>query len=232
MEIFMIVIIMPFILPVIFIVQKYISFKTSAYKAASGNSFMSTLSDKGNYGEYLTFAYLEKLAGDNKLITNLYLPKKDGSTTEIDLLMLSAKGIFIFESKNYSGWIFGDETSRYWTQTLSGRQKNKFFNPIWQNKGHINAFKSVTGVENDSFYKSYIIFSERCTLKKINVISPNVKVINRYDLLQAIKGDIEGSPCILSREDTELLFRQLLQYSKADTAVKETHIKGIRRKGI
>lgn len=42
-------------------------------------------------------------------MTNLYLPKEDGSTTEIDLIMLSETGILVFESKNYSGWIFGDE---------------------------------------------------------------------------------------------------------------------------
>lgn len=39
-------------------------------------------------------------------------------TYEIDLIMISETGIYVFESKNYSGWIFGDEKQRYWTQIL------------------------------------------------------------------------------------------------------------------
>jgi hypothetical protein len=63
------------------------------------------------------------------------LSKKDGSTTEIDLIMIDETGIYVFESKNYSGWIFGDEKRKNWVQTLENRQKNYFYNPIWQNGG-------------------------------------------------------------------------------------------------
>jgi hypothetical protein len=217
-------IIVPVLLPGVFLMQKYNGFNASSYKAASGNSFFKTIFESGNNGEYLTFSYLEKLEGYNKLMTNLYIPKKDGSTTEIDLIMLSEKGIYVFESKNYSGWIFGDETSRNWTQTLQNKQKNRFFNPIWQNKGHISALKSVIEIDNDNFYKSYVIFSERCTLKKISITSPNVKVINRYDLIRSVKDDIESSPRILSKEDLDELYAQLLKYSNAEDAVKTARI--------
>lgn len=80
--------------------------------------------------------------------------------------MLSQTGIYVFESKNYSGWIFGDEKSKNWMQTLQSKQKNRFFNPIWQNKGHINALKSETELDNDNLYKSYIIIQEKLGLKK------------------------------------------------------------------
>ena len=64
------------------------------------------------------------------------MPRDDGETTEIDVLMLHTSGIYVFESKNYSGWIFGDEKSKTWTQTLpNGRgrraQKERFLNPIY-----------------------------------------------------------------------------------------------------
>ncbi len=84
-------------------------FNDSLYGIVSGNSLKSTIYDKGNYGEYLTFLQLEKLEGNNKVLCNLYIPKQDGSTTEIDLIMINKSGIYVFESKNYSGWIFGDE---------------------------------------------------------------------------------------------------------------------------
>ena len=48
-----------------------------------------------------------------------------GRTSEIDLLMIHEKGIFVFESKNYSGWIFGSADQLHWTQSL---QNGK---PLW-----------------------------------------------------------------------------------------------------
>ena len=220
----------PFLLGGIKLLLLHITFNDSAYKVASGNSFLKTVFDKGNYGEFLTFDYLEKLGGDNKLMTNLYIPKEDGSTTEIDLIMLSHTGIYVFESKNYSGWIYGDEKNKNWTQTLENKQKNKFFNPIWQNKAHITALKSIVDIENDSLYKSYIIFSERCTLKKINIVSPNIKVIKRDQLNNAIRTDTRNSPELLTTEEINRLCSDLQKYAHADEQVKEAHIDNIKNR--
>ena len=128
-----------FFLIVGFFLIKYIKFSKSEYRIRSRNSFAKTIFNKGNYGEYLTFSYLEKLPGYKKIVTNIYVKKEDGKTTEIDLVMLHETGIYVFESKNYSGWIFGDEKNKSWTQTLKGNNKNYFYNPIWQNNGHIIA---------------------------------------------------------------------------------------------
>ena len=67
----------------------------------------------GQRGEKLTARELNlvRLFGRNgKVLRNVYIPKEDGETTEIDLLFITAKGIFVLESKNYSGWIFGSES--------------------------------------------------------------------------------------------------------------------------
>lgn len=209
---------------------KYIRYKGSAYKIASGNGFIKTIFNKGNYGEFLTFNKLEKLSGHHKLMTNLYIPKKDGTTTEIDLTMISETGIYVFESKNYSGWIFGDENRKNWTQTLQNRQKNSFYNPIWQNKGHIAALKAVITIDNERLYKSYIIFSERCTLKKINVTSENVKVIKRNSLLKHIKKDLLESEKLLDKEQIDNIYEQLGKYCLADDKLKQAHIDEVKLK--
>ncbi|MFZ3577231.1 nuclease-related domain-containing protein [Virgibacillus sp. DJP39] len=214
----------------IFIFPKYMRYKGSNYGDASGNSLIKTIFDTGNYGEFLTFSYLEKLKGHHRLLTNLYIPKKDGSTTEIDLIMLSQTGIYVFESKNYSGWIFGDEKNKNWVQTLPNKQKNRFFNPIWQNKGHISALQYTLEMNNDELYKSYIIFSERCTLKKMKVTSQNVKVMKRNALIKTIKKDIMGSINMMEIEEVEQLYLKLLRYTKAEEAVKKAHIESIRVK--
>lgn len=212
-------------------IPKYITYDKSEYKKRSGNSFVKTIFNKGNYGEFLTFSYLEKLPDYKKLLTNVYITKKDGKTTEIDLIMLHETGIYVFESKNYSGWIFGDEKNKTWTQTLNGNQKNKFFNPIWQNNTHINALSFILPELEHYIFKSYIIFSERCTLKKINIVSKDVQVINRQNLLKTINIDIKYSDKILSKEKLdELFYRHLLPLSLATDEIKKRHIQDILKK--
>jgi hypothetical protein len=173
---------------------------------------------------------LEKLKGHYKLLTNLYLPKKDGSTTEVDIVMLSEYGCYVFESKNYSGWIFGDEKYKNWTQMLPNKQKEPFYNPVWQNKTHIHALKSVLELNDDHIFKSYIIFSERCTLKKLNITSSNVKVIKRNELIPSIKREINTQEKLLTNFQIENFYAKLIQYSHADEEMKKEHIQQIQMK--
>lgn len=214
----------------IIMLPRYFKYKKSSYKEASGNGFWRTVRDKGNFGEFLTFAKLEKLDGNNKLLTNIYLPKEDGTTTEIDLVMISETGIYVFESKNYSGWIFGNEKYKYWTQSLKNKQKNKFLNPIWQNKGHIKALESILGIRDKGICKSYIVFSERCTLKKINVTSKEVKVIKRNNLMRYIKDDFDKLEKLMSEDDVKDIYSKLTTFTLVGEDIKKKHIEDIKQK--
>lgn len=160
------------------------------------------------------------------------MPKADGTTTEIDLVMISQTGIYVFESKNYSGWIFGDENSKYWTQSLKNNIKNKFYNPIWQNNGHINTLKKVLEMNNADLYKSYIIFSERCTLKKINITSPNIRVIKRDALLRTIRYEIENSQRLLTVKEVDKIYIKLLKFVPLDDEIKIRHIENIKSRAF
>ncbi|MEO5913818.1 MAG: nuclease-related domain-containing protein [Luteolibacter sp.] len=43
---------------------------------------------------------------------DLYLPRPDGQgSTQIDHVVVSPFGIFVIETKNYRGWIFGSENA-------------------------------------------------------------------------------------------------------------------------
>ena len=89
-------------------------------------------------------------------MTNIYLPNDDGTTTttEIDLIMITTTGVYVFESKNYSGWIFWDENTKFWTQSLKDGEKYRFNNPIWQNKKNISALQKLLRLGNYMF-RSY-----------------------------------------------------------------------------
>lgn len=77
-----------------------------------------------------------------KVFNDFMLPTVDGATTQVDHVIVSRYGIFVIETKNYGGWIFGDEKQRTWTQSFqkgyTGRsEKFHFQNPIRQNWRHI-----------------------------------------------------------------------------------------------
>lgn len=74
-------------------------------------------------GEYSTYCLLDKLEGYKKFLFNCYIPKGDGTTTEVDVIMIHETGIYVIESKNYNGCIFGREDAYEWTQTLPRRYK-------------------------------------------------------------------------------------------------------------
>lgn len=198
-------------------------YKKSGYPDASGHSYFETMTDPGRKGEYLTYRNLESLGEQHKLLTNVYLPKGDGTTTEIDLIMISETGIYVFESKNYSGWIFGDEDSRNWTQSLKGGKKYRFYNPIWQNKKHISHLKNHLGLGSEVF-RSYIIFSERCELKKMSVRSPEVKVMNRNVLTREIEYDLNSLANRLTIWEINQIYNDLSRYALADAQTKQAHI--------
>lgn len=108
---------------------------------------------KGLLGEASVKAgALRKLEKEGcRIFNDLILPRPDGKgTTQIDHVIASRGGIFVVETKNYSGWIFGDAKSRQWTQTLRGK-KSRFQNPLHQNALHINALVAATGIPKDQF---------------------------------------------------------------------------------
>lgn len=210
-------------------------FKKTSYHKITHNSFLATRTDLGRYGEYLTYkcskCYEDK---GGKFLFNCYLPKDDGTTTEIDVMLINEDGIFCFESKNYSGWIFGDEKSRNWTQTLpkgKGRShKEKFLNPIIQNKVHIKWLKKQIG--EDIPVHSVIVFSQRCTLKKITIESPNIYVINRPRILSTVKSIGNGCSEKLTIETINRLYDSLYPYTQVSDTIKAEHIDSIRNKEV
>lgn len=113
-----------FVLFLLHIFPFMIRFYCSKYSRKSGNNVWKTLFDTGSRGEFEIFNVLEKLKENTTIFTNLYIPKPDGTTTEIDLVMLSTTGIYVFESKNYSGWIFGSEKKSIGHNHLGTTKKN------------------------------------------------------------------------------------------------------------
>lgn len=127
---------------------------------------------KGWLGERAVSNALREL--DAKFYTSfhdLYLPRPDGKgSTQLDHVVVSVCGIFVIETKNYKGWIFGSEKGKQWTQTIY-KKKSKFQNPLHQNRLHIRALEKFLGLNSNAFH-SIVFFVGDCTFK--TEMPPNV----------------------------------------------------------
>lgn len=119
---------------------------------------------KGILGEALVkvVAKLRLPAETYHPIHNVTLPTSDG-TTQIDHVFVSRFGIFVVETKNMKGWIFGGENQAQWTQTLF-KKSFKFQNPLRQNYKHVKALEAALDVPAEAI-RSVVVFFGGCTFK-------------------------------------------------------------------
>ncbi len=89
------------------------------------------------------------------LIKNVTLPTEDGST-QIDHVIVSKFGVFVVETKNMKGWIFGSPSQKTWTQKIY-RHSNKFQNPLHQNYQHTKTLESLLKLNEDQIF-SVVVF--------------------------------------------------------------------------
>jgi ribosomal protein L37AE/L43A len=125
---------------------------------------------KGVFGEFLVNRLLSKLPeSDYTLIKDVTLPTNDG-TTQVDHIVVSRYGIFVVETKNMKGWIFGSARQKQWTQKIY-RHSSKFQNPLHQNYKHIKALETLLGCSEEHLH-SVIVFIGDSTFK--TEMPPNV----------------------------------------------------------
>ena len=197
------------------------TYEKSEYFAATRTPYRAVRRDLGLWGEYLTFRCLRKLTGYKKFLFNCYIPKEDGALTEIDLIMLHVSGVYVFESKNYSGWIFGNETDSQWTQSFPSGRKEHFFNPLKQNNAHIKQLQRFLHGLAANAFRSVIVFSERCALRKITLTNKRHIVVKRNEVLHAVMPIANLQ--ILSTEDIDAIYQRLYMQTQLSSQEKQAH---------
>ena len=170
------------------------------------------------------------LNSGGKTLNNLLVPKRSGGTSEIDIVHITRKGIFVFENKNYAGYIFGSENNKEWTVTLyagksrfGGRRviKHHFYNPIRQNKTHIKSLLEY--LKSDVRIFSFITFSDRGELKDVTVYSPNIYICNHRDLLRNMGYIWDCNPDVLTDEQINGIYNTLLPLTYAAPETRTAH---------
>lgn len=120
---------------------------------------------KGKKGEWQVARILSRRldSATYQTINDVMIPDQEGGTTQIDHVVFSPFGVFVIETKNMKGWIFGNANSATWTQTIY-RRKYKFQNPFRQNYKHIKCLAERTGLDERHLIH-VIFFIGDCTLK-------------------------------------------------------------------
>ena len=122
-------------------------------------SFLSTPKGRG----ILVEAYIRFIIGKTKegkrYVINNYMIVDDGKSSQIDHILINKNGIFVIETKNYSGRIYGEDNQHEWTQVLNyGKVKNHFYNPVKQNATHI--YRLAKLLPTDAPFFSVVVFTK------------------------------------------------------------------------
>lgn len=174
-----------------------------------------------NKGESIVIKRLNKLDKNKYRVLNNILFDFNGITTQIDHIVVSVYGIFVIETKNLKGIIIGNEDSIEWVQRIYNN-KYHFYNPIRQNKYHIDFLKRV--LTDYNFIVSIIVFTNKAILKT----KTKTSVVYDKNLNKKI---MYYNREIFNNRDVERIVKTIELYNLSnDKKVLKKHIYNIKRK--
>ncbi|PIC83024.1 nuclease-related domain-containing protein [Sporosarcina sp. P1] len=183
---------------------------------------------RGAVGERTVQKRLKKLGEDYRAYHDLYVEDAQYGLTQIDHVVVSKYGLHVIETKHYKGWIFGSENQKYWTQVIY-KNKQKFYNPIRQNYGHIEALKSRLNLPNLPAC-SIIAFSNEVEFKFKEPFR-SADVVHYRGLVKAIKQD--DRPRLTDNQVNSIIstLDQLADLPKEEKKlIKKAHLQQVRKK--
>lgn len=175
---------------------------------------------KGRFGEKKVTLILSELPKDKYIVLNDLLLYTSRGSSQIDHVVFSVYGIFVIETKNYSGWIYGSANAEKWTKNMYGR-KYLFRNPLKQNYAHIKALQEVLGIINKECFISIVTFSNAATIKFRN----SNNVVNFRHLISCIYNYNDE---IFSIDECFNLYKKVENRTSYTKEEKKEHIKKIK----
>lgn len=185
--------------------------------------------DTGSAGERILYKTLVRKfeIPEEQIFRNVYVPRGGGKTAEIDLVVVSRKGIFAFECKNYGGNVYGDARRTKWVQHLGGK-KSYFYSPLMQNRNHakyLREFLARFGVDVPIVPVASII--SRGTWK--------IRNLGERDYILGVnchlKDIYKNMPdCEDMARNFKTILREVGAISRPDSEIREEHVRQIRKR--
>lgn len=175
----------------------------------------------GVVGEKRVQWELSRLPYEYRVLSDLLLPRSNGQTSQIDHVVVSQYGVFMVEVKNYHGSVTGRGNEKYWLHQV-GSEQHRFYNPIWQNHGHIRALQEIIGDEEPSIYVNLVVFGNGAQLdvrsrEWVGHVDELLSVIERYQTVR------------LSEDQVEQIVERLKQENVWDGREGHEHVRRIKR---
>lgn len=191
---------------------------------------------KGELGEYKIDIQLSQLSKDYMYLSDLLIknPKSSTGYSQIDHIIITPYGLFVIETKNYQGTIYGGKNKKTWL--INGKFKMR--NPLMQNYGHIQALKNFIEDKYQQYFISLVSFTKRCTFKieeELRKINSNELVIYDVELTQFINRKVavlklQYKKPIFLKNEIETIYNSLLNANITDAAIRKQHIDIIKEK--
>ena len=173
---------------------------------------------KGKIGEAAVSNTLNKIDGNKKIINNVFI-NDNGKSRQIDHIFINQNGVFVIETKNFAGSIYGKETSNEWKQYIN-RRENRFKNPIFQNYAHKKIVSKVLG--DDKNVISVVVFTDECKLK---VTTPRNAVMYVSQLTKYI----ENQSVRLSDSKIEEYYNEIMENRITDEETIRNHKSNVQQ---
>ncbi|MYL59240.1 NERD domain-containing protein [Virgibacillus halodenitrificans] len=200
---------------------------TKSQKPKQTNEHIATR--KGEIGEYKIDIQLDQLPRDYRHLSDLLVsnPKAKSGYSQIDHVVLTSHGIFVIETKNYQGTIYGGKDRKTWL--VNG--KFKMMNPFVQNYGHIKALTSLIDKKYRDLFISMVSFTKRSTFKvgdDYRKIASNELIVYDVELSEFLHRKvsvlkIHHKEPLLSENDIDRIYHAFLNANITDPEMIEKH---------
>jgi len=177
----------------------------------------------GQEGENWIASVLGQDIPDEKYVINNLTISSGGKSSQIDHIMITKVGIFLIETKNYSGTIYGSLNQRQWTQVFDyGKVKNSFYNPTMQSNTHAYRLKRVLGrLAKSNCFVQTVVFP-----KAELMIEPIDNVGDTHNLVRILNTPREY---IFTTDEINRIHRKLIDFKINPRISEDKHIQNIQK---
>ena len=204
-----------------------------AYNEFKDRELLKTVTklNRGTRSEHkMVLKILKSGIKSTAIFHDLYLNNGNGKYSQIDLVVATKVGIVVFEVKEYSGWIFGNENKINWTQILAyGKRKYKFYNPILQNKKHVEDLKKFYHFDNIPVF-SIIVFFGDCEFKNLIDLPSRTFLTKSNKVIKIFNAILENNQPAKYENKWEIanLLKQAVKNGE-NSIIREKHIENIEK---
>ena len=169
---------------------------------------------------------IQQLINNNKLM--FYEEVKRSS--QIDHVIVSPYGLFVIETKNHKGYVFGDINSKVWTQVLKGMNGKfayrghdhyTFMNPVHQNELHLQHLSQQLHLSRNYMTGMIVFTNPEAYLGNINCNCC-------YTLDMLTRAILSYNQAIWNKKQTESIIDKIENINSNKYSLAQEHIKYVK----